>query len=93
MQHLVGVLTSTMEHAQSKNWSPHAGLSFKKSPQALSLSEIEEGRGLQAPVPGALANSPVSLSSSLPFVPIHLTFWVSSCHNASINLTINTSRV
>lgn len=51
-------------------------MSFKKAPQAMSFSDIEEGQGLQAPAPGAVANSPVSLSSSLPFVPINLTFKV-----------------
>ena len=56
--------------------SGHPGMSFKKSPQAMSSSDIEEGRGLQAPAPGAIANSPVSLSSSLPFIPINLTFKV-----------------
>lgn len=53
-------------------------MSFKKSPQAMSLSEVEEGRGLQAPAPGVVANSPVSLSSSLPFIPISLTFRVNA---------------
>lgn len=56
------------------------GMSFKKSAQAMSLSEVEEGRGLQAPPPGAVVNSPVSLSSSLPFIPIHLTFKVQYLH-------------
>lgn len=59
----------------------------------MSLSEVEEGRALQVPAPGALANSPVSLSSSLPFVPIHLTFWVSSCDNACISSKVFEGRV
>ena len=65
----------------------HPGMSFKKSPQAMSLSEVEEGRGLQAPAPGAIANSPVSLSSSLPFIPINLTFKVSSLCKANIHVS------
>lgn len=67
-----------------ENGGDYPGMSFKKSPQAMSLSEVEEGRGLQAPAPGAIANSPVSLSSSLPFIPINLTFKVSSFCKACI---------
>ena len=55
----------------------HAGLSFKKSPQAEALGDVEEGRGLQAAGPGLVTGGPVSLSSSLPFTPINLIFRVS----------------
>lgn len=55
----------------------HAGLSFKKSPQAEAVGDVEEGRGLQANSPGFVTGGPVSLSSSLPFSPINLTFRVS----------------
>ena len=65
-----------------ENGGDFPGMSFKKSPQAMSLSEVEEGRGLQTPAPGAIANSPVSLSSSLPFIPINLTFKVSLLCNS-----------
>ena len=54
----------------------HAGLSFKKSPQAEAVGDVEEGRGLQANSPGFVTGGPVSLSSSLPFSPINLTFRV-----------------
>ena len=67
------------------------GMSFKKSPQAMSLSEVEEGRGLQAPAPGVIANGPVSLSSSLPFIPINLTFKVSKACKTFVNLANLTS--
>ncbi|DBB03271.1 TPA: hypothetical protein ACH3X3_010666 [Trebouxia sp. C0006] len=49
-------------------------LSFKKSPQAEALGDVEEGRGLQAAGPGLVTGGPVSLSSSLPFTPINLIF-------------------
>ena len=54
----------------------HAGLSFKKSPQAEALGDVEEGRGLQAAGPGLVTGGAVSLSSSLPFTPINLIFRV-----------------
>ena len=54
----------------------HAGLSFKKSPQAEPLGDVEEGRGLQAAGPGLVTGGIVSLSSSLPFTPINLIFRV-----------------
>ena len=59
-----------------------AGMSFKKAPQAMSLSQVEEGRSLQALAPGTVARSPVSLSSSLPFTPINLIFRA-SCHHTT----------
>lgn len=64
-----------------ENRNDNPGMSFKRSAQAMSLSEVEEGRGLQAPIPGVVANSPVSLSSSLPFIPINLTFKVPYLHD------------
>ena len=69
-------LLSNSRHVYKEKCVLVSGMSFKKTAQAMSLSEVEEGRGLQAPAPGAIASGPVSLSSSLPFTPINLIFRV-----------------